>query len=263
MTGRSVSKYTRIYADGFDLSGYTRTLGPLTWEYDTAEDAALTDAVKGALPGNAKLSPTMLNGFFDNTAVSGLHVVASGAGVERCVMIPLGRRGPPVAGDPVYMGQFTQLGYQAEKDDNWMYANLTFGMAATGGAISGKYTKPWGVLLHAQAARTAANTAIGLDDNGAASAFGGYLCYQLFSVIGVGSVTIKVQDAAANNDAGFADLSGATSGAIAHTAAPRAGLVALGTTAAVRRYLRYQVVLTGITSATFALGFVRSLAQGV
>ena len=263
MTGRTVSKHSRFYADGYDLSGYTRTFGPLTWEYDTAEDAALTDQVKGALPSHANLTPTMLNGFFDNTATSGLHVVASGAGVERTVMIPIGQRAAPAAGDPVYMGQFVQNGYMAERDDNWMYANIPWGPASTTGALRGLYTRPWGVLLHAQAAKTAANTAAGLDDYGVATALGGYLCYQIFAVVGTGTVTIKVQDAAVNNDGGFADLSGATSGAIAHTAVPKAGLVTIGVTADVRRYLRWQLVFDTITSCTFALSFVRSITPGV
>lgn len=262
-TGRTVLKHSRFYADGFDLSGHTRSFGPLVWEYDHAEDAALTDPVKGAYAGNANLTPTVLNGFFDNTATSGLHAVASGAGVQRTVMIPIGIRAAPAAGDPVYVGQYTQTGYMAERDDNWVFANVPFGMASAIGAIRGQYTKPWGVLLHANADRTGANTAVGIDDNGAATANGGYLCYQIFAVAGTGTVTIKVQDAATNADGSFADLSGATSGAIGNAAVPIAGIVAIGNTATVRRYLRWQVSLSGITSVTFALAFVRSLTAGI
>ncbi len=263
MAGRTTIKHARFYADGYDLSGYTRQFGPLTWAYDTAEEAALTDPVKGALPSTANLGVGTLNGFFDNTATSGLHVVANAPGANRTVMIPFGMRAAPVAGDPVFTGQFTQIAYTEETDANWLYANVGFGMVNRLAAVAGKYSKPWGVLLHAQAARTGANTAIGIDDYGAATAFGGYMVYQIFSVVGTGSVIIKVQDAATNTNPSFTDLTGATSGSIAHTAVPTAGVVAIGTTATVRRYLRYQVSLTGITSVTFALAFVRSLAPGV
>lgn len=263
MTGRTTIKHTRFYADGYDLSGYTRSYGPLTWEYATAEDAALTDGVKGALPSTAQLGVGTLNGFFDNTATSGLHVLTSGAGVLRNVMIPWGMRTAPVAGDPVYVGQFVQDGYMAETDANWMYASVPFGMASTLTPVRGLYSKPWGVLLNPSSAKTGANTAVGIDDWGAATAFGGYMSYQLFAVAGTGTVTLKVQDAATNLNASFADLSGATSGAIAHTAVPTAGIVTIGVTATVRRYLRWQLVFSGITSATFALSFTRSLAAGV
>lgn len=265
MPGRTTIKHTRFYADGYDLSGHTRSYGPLMWEYDTAEEAALTDAIKGALPSHVSHGVGQLNGFFDNTATSGLHTIASTAGVQRTVMIPIGDRAEPAAGVPVYVGQFVQAGYQAEADSNWLYANVPFGMASSAGTLTPlQYTKPWGVLLHAKAAKTAVNASTGIDDNGAATALGGYLCYQIFAVAGTGNVTIKVQDAATNSDASFADLTGATSGAIAHTAAPAAGIVAIGTTATVRRYLRWQLVKdAGITSVTFALAFVRSLQPGV
>jgi len=264
MAGRTTIKHARFYADGYDLSGYTRQFGPLTWAYDTAEEAALTDPVKGALPSTANLGVGTLNGFFDNTATSGLHVVTSGAvNNGRVTMIPFGMRAAPVAGDPVYVGQFPQIGYQAETDANWLYANLNFGMVSKLAAINGKYSKPWGVLLHPNTAETAASTAVGVDDYGAATAFGGYMVYQIFAVAGTGSVIIKVQDAATNTNPSFADLTGATTGSIAHTAVPTAGVVAIGTTATVRRYLRFQVAITGITSVTFALAFVRSLAPGV
>ena len=264
MAGRTTIKHTRFYADGYDLSGYTRSYGPLTWAYDTAEEAALTDAVKGALPSTAQLGVGALNGFFDNTATSGLHVLTSGAASNmRTVMIPFGMRAAPVAGDPVYVGQFPQISYQAETDANWLYANLGFGMVSTLAAVRGLYSKPWGVLLHPNSAETAASTAVGIDDWGAATAFGGYMVYQIFAVAGTGSAIIKVQDAATNTNPSFTDLTGATTGSIAHSAMPTAGIVAIGTTATVRRYLRFQVALTGITSITVALAFVRSLAPGI
>jgi len=263
MTGRTTIKHTRFYADGYDLSGYTRSYGPLTWAYDTAEEAALTDAVKGALPSTAQLGVGALNGFFDNTAASGLHVVTNSAVSNmRTVMIPFGMRAAPALGDPVYVGQFPQLSYAAETDANWLYANLGFGMVSTLAGVNGKYTKPWGVLLHDKAAKTVPGTAIGFDDNGASSSFGGYMVYQVFAMSGSGTVVVKVQDADTNLHASFADLSGALK-IVADTEVPTAGVVAIGTTATVRRYIRYQIAFTGVTSITFALAFVRSLAQGV
>jgi hypothetical protein len=256
-TGRTTSKYARFYADGYDLSGYARSVGELRWEFSASPDAALTDAVKNIPAVNAaSIGPGTLNGFFDNTATSGLHAVASGAGVKRVVMIPHGIRAAPAQSDPVFCGEFEQTGYSVAMDNNILVANVPFG--ETDAIAAGlAYAKPWGVLLHAYGAETGANTATGVDDLGAASAKGGFLCYQIFSVTGTGSVTVKVQEADTNVNGSFADLSGATSGAIAHTAVPCAGIVALGTTAAVKRYLRWQIALVTITSVTFALAFVR------
>lgn len=258
-TGRTVSKHSRFYADGYDLSGYVRSFGPLAMEVEAGADAALTDEVKNVLPGVATLGIGALNGFFDNTATSGLHVVANGAGVKRVVMAPIGVQAAPAQGDPVFVGEFEQLDYAAQPEANFVVASIPFGMSANDGAIKA-YTKPWGVLLAAKSARTAVNSSAGVDDYGAATAFGGFLCYQLFT--SNGTVTLKVQDAATNADGSFADLSGATSGSLNASVTPAAGIVALGATATVRRYLRWQLVFGTATTATFALAFVRSLYAG-
>lgn len=254
MSGRTNKRWGRCYVDGYDLSGYARTFGPLAIEFDGQADAALTDTVMNVLNGTPKVSLGALNGFMDNTATLGLHVVASGAGVKRVVMCPIGMRADPLAGDPVFMGQFEQLGYTAEPGDGFTTVNIPFGAADAVGVPA--YINPWGYLLHAQGAETAVNTGTGLDDNGAATAFGGFMVYQVFS--SDGTVTVKVQDAATNSNASFSDLSLATSGSVDASAAPVAGLVALGTTATVRRYTRWQIVLGTATTVTFALSFMRA-----
>lgn len=250
-TGRTILKHTRVYVNGYDLSGYSRQIGPLAQTFDETDLTTITDAVTGVLPNYAALSCGTLNGIFDNTATSGLHVVANGAGVSRNVMIPIGIRAAPAQGDPVYMGQFEQSGYSAEVP----YVNIPFDKTSLT-ATSLAYQKPWGWLLHANGAETVANTAVGIDDNGAATAFGGWLMYQVFA--GDGTATIKVQDAATNLNASFADLTGATSGVI-DCSSPISGVVAIGRTATVRQFLRWQIALGTANTVTFALGFVRAL----
>jgi len=253
--GRTIARWARVYADGYDLSGYIRSLGAMKQTFDAPSAAALSDQVLNVLPGHGSLSIGTLTGFFDNTATSGLHVVASGIGVKRTVMIPIGIQAAPAQGDPVFMGQFLQTGYEAlPEEGGYVVASIPFEDAeATAAHLA--YTKPWGWLLHAKGAETGANTAVGIDDNGAATARGGYLCYQVFA--GDGDATISVQDAATNSDGSFAALSGATSGAI-DCSTPSAGVIALGTTATVRRYLRWQLALDDATTVTFALAFVRA-----
>lgn len=254
MTGRTVQKHVRFYMDGYDLSGYSRQIGQLGWTIEEGDMTAITDPVKCVLPNQSDLSIGSISGLFDNTATSGLHVVANGAGVMRTVMIPIGMRTDPAQGDPVFVGEFEQKDYMADPNAAGVYATITFDKRSSR-STSLAYSKPWGWLLHAKGAETAVNTAVGIDDNGGATAFGGYLVYQVFA--GNGTATIKVQDAATNTNPSFADLSGATTGSI-DCSSVKYGVVAIGTTATVRQYLRWQIVLGSATTVTFALAFVRA-----
>jgi hypothetical protein len=251
MTGRTTTKHVRFYADGYDLSGYSRMVGPLNAIFDTSPQAAFTDEVKNVLPGHPEINIGALNGFFDNTTSSGLHVVMNGAGVKRTVMIPIGMRAAPAFGDPAFCGDFEQQGYYQE-GEQYLNVNIPFGgWSDRGGTLL--YSKPWGNLLHAKAAETAANSATGGLDNGAASAFGGFLVYQVFA--GDGTATISIDDS--TDDSTYNALSGATSGEI-DCSTPKSGLVAIGRTAAVARYTRWQLSLNTATTVTFALAFVRA-----
>ena len=257
-TGRTVNKFSRVYVDGYDLSGYARQIGELATEFEYEPMAALTDAVMNAQVGQVNFGIGDINAFLDNTASVGLHAVASGnAGAKRVAMIPIGIRAEPAQGDPVFAGEFDQLAYKPVPEKGFVTANLKLGqMDATAAALA--YSKAWGILLAAKAARTSptVNTAIGVDDNGAATALGGYLVYQLFT--SNGALTLKVQDAATNLDASFADISGASSGSINASVTPAAGVIALARNATVRQYVRPQWVWGTATSATFALAFVRA-----
>ena len=255
-TGRTVNRWVRCYSNGYDLSGYSRMLGPLVVDYTIPDlTAAMSDGVQGTLPDHPNITPTMLKAVFDNTATTGLQAAMSTPAV-RNVMIPVGIRAAPAQGDPVFAGAFEQLALQATNEGGAMYAEIPFGGWDVNSLIS--YQSPWGVLLHAKGAETAANSAVGIDDNGGASTKGGWMMYQIFTCNAAGTATITVQDAAVNNDGGFALLSGATSGAIAFGSIPTAGIVAIGVTADVRQYLRWQLALAGgMTTCTFALAFIR------
>ena len=56
--GRTVPKWVRVYMDGYDLSGYSRTIGPLKHEYEEADlTAQMSDAVMGVMPNLPSISP--------------------------------------------------------------------------------------------------------------------------------------------------------------------------------------------------------------
>lgn len=254
-TGRTLKRWTRVYIDGYDMSGYTREIGPLAWVYDEVEQVALSDSVRGVLPDHPEISIGTLNGLFDNTATSGIHAVLGSAGSSRDVLVALGIQAAPAEGDHAFIGAYNQLAYQVSPSGGDVALTVPFGKISPAKALL--YEQPWGILLHENSAETGVNSATGVDDAGAASSAGGYLMYHILAVEGTGNITIKIEEADTNTDLSFGDLTDATSGAIADTAVPCSGIVQLGKTAAVKRYLRWQIVLDGITSCTFVLGFVR------
>lgn len=247
---RTTSNWLRTYIDGYRMGGYTEKIGPLTEEYPELKRDALTDPVSGALPGRARLSPGTLNGIFDNTSL-GLHALAKDGNSIRQLIVAIGENAEPVAGCHVFAGAFRQLNYQAV-GDGIIAATVSFAGWDIGAATRA-YDKAFGLLLHPDSAETAVNTAVGIDGL-AATAYGGYLAYQILA--GNGTATIKVQDAATNTNPSFSDLSGATTGSI-NCATPSAGIVALGNTATVRQYLRWQIVFGTATTVTFLLAFIR------
>jgi len=250
--GRTVLKHARAYIDGYDMSGYSRSYGPLEVSFDEHGETALTDGVKNILPGQARISMGTLNGIFDNTATSGLHVIMEAGTGTRDVMLPIGFRAAPAAGDPTFCGQFEQLGYM-EEGDAMLNVTIPFGMSSAESS-SLLYDKAWGLLLHAKAAATAASTTTGEGiDNDAATALGGIFVYQVFS--GDGTATLSVDDSA--DDSSYSALSGATSGEL-DMSSVQSGMVAIGVTATVKQYLRWQISLNTANTVTFASAFIRA-----
>lgn len=249
---RTHLKHWRAYVNGFDFSGYTRNVGTLGWAFDVEPDTALTDGIKNVLLGQADITAGPINAFLDNTATSSIH--ANLSQTTRNVMIPFGANAAPAAGDPVFCWKFEDVGYKVEQGTGFAAAMLPLGGSSYSGTLA--YEKPWGVLLHAKAARTAANTATGIDDNGASSALGGIFAYQIFS--SDGNVTVKAQHASTNSDGSFADLTGATSGVVDATSTPQHGLIALSTSLTINRYLRWQIAFSGGSTVTFACALIRN-----
>ena len=248
-TGRTHSRFSRVYIDGYDMSGYSRSWGTLSCTFEEGIDDALNYNVKAVMPGMANVSMGPLNGLFDNTATSGLHVIMNGAGALRNVMVPIGIRAVPADNDPVFAGQFIQGAYQGG-NENPVTATIPLNNADYLSSNL-QYVRPWGALLHASAAETAANSDTGLDQAAQTTA-GGWMMYQVFA--GDGNAAIKVQDADTNLDGSFGDL--LTSGNI-DCSSPTSGVISLASTATVERYVRWQVALDTATTVTFALSFHR------
>jgi hypothetical protein len=253
-TGRTLTDYERLYIDGFDQSGYVMDTGEQGIEFQEFDTLCLSDAITGALLGKPAVTFGPVNGVFDNTATSGLHVLSVAAqGARRNLLLARGVMAAPAMGDDVFAAPMYQVAYKAA-GNQVVSARMDFAGPDITAAMA--YTKYWGKLLHAYGSETGANAANTNVDNGAATAAGGWLMYQIRSITGAGSVTLSIDDSA--NGTAWLALSGATSGAIATASAPTSGIVQLATNATVRQYLRWQIAFGGsATACTFVLGFMR------
>lgn len=257
-TGRTLQKYFRVYMDGYDLSGFGRSVGPFGIVHNEADmTAVMSDTVKGYLTTQSEVNIGEFNGLFDNTATTGLHALAV-APAPRVVTVAMGIRAAPANGDPCFAGKFLQKGYQAVDDGGALTVNMPFsGWDSASGALG--YGQGFGQLLHASAAETGASTSTGFDNlqSVATTTKGGYMVYQVLASSNAShTATLKVQEADTNLNASFADLTGATTGSITVTAGV-SGIVALSPTATIKQYLRWQIALGTATSVTFVLAFVR------
>lgn len=256
-TGRSVpNDFEQLYIDGYPMTCYTMSIDERGVEYPEYNNFTWCDNIKGALVGKPTAIFGPVNGVFDNTATTGIHVLANAAqGAKRNILHVRGVRGTPAMGDDTFAAQMIQSAYKMVGDD---IVTVTMQFASDANSQPA-YDEVFGVLLHPYGAETAANTANTNVDNGAATAAGGYFVYHIHSITGAGTVTVSVDDSA--NGTVWAALSGATSGAIATASAPTSGVIELATNADVRRYLRPQIAFGGsATACTYVSAFVRGRA---
>lgn len=255
---RTLEKWTRVYIDGFDVSGYGRNIEPLEVTYDEADlTAQMSDTVRGFLRARARANVGIFNAVFDNTATTGIHTVLKTAGDARTVLVAKGMQAAPADGDVVFGGVFEQGAYTAEDDGGALVVSVPF-VGWAGDATTLDFINPWGLLLHAKAARTSgagvntANSGIGNPEGGATS-LGGYFLYQVTA--GDGTATLSVDDSADNSD--WTALSGATSGELDCSSVQK-GIVALTPAATVRQYLRWQIAFNSANTVTWVAAFMRA-----
>lgn len=260
-TGRTTLKNWRAYVDGYDMSGYTRSFGPLACTFEEGVDDAITLDVKATMVGSAQVSMGTLNGMFDNTATSGMHARLKTVGVSRCVMLACGIQTPPIDNDPVFCGRFTQLGYYATPEDNPVHVTIPFG-GTVDHAGNTAYARPWGTLLHAKALRlasTGVNTDIGIDQVKETD-LGGYMAYQVFA--GNGTATLAIEHSITTNEDGEfipiidTDVSKGPP-VLVNFSTPKAGIVQIPKDTTVGQFVRWNITYGSATTLTFAIAFVR------
>lgn len=257
--GRSATVYERLYINGYNLNAYVMDAGERGVEHDQANTFCWADLVTGTLLGKHKYTFGPVNGVFDNTVTTGLHVLADGWKKTQVNLTHVrGVRAAPAIGDDVFCAPMVVKDYKGTNADNLVTARLDFESPQANTSMALTYSQPFGQLLHAWSNEVAVNAAHTNADGYAASTAGGWMMYHIYSISGGGgTVTISIDESDTGVGA-WGALAGATSGAIAAAAAPTSGYVQLGTTAAVKRYLRWQIAFGApANGCTFLLSFMR------
>lgn len=250
MAGRTVSKFCKVYVGGFDITGYTRSIGSLDWSFDEADLTTIGDSVKGYLPNLANISMGVLNTVLDNTATTGMIAALSTPG-PRGVMVAVGDRAAPALGNPVWMGYFNQGSFQAAEEGGAMTLSLNFNAPYQDGTWD-TYFVPWGVLLHPMGAETSSTdggTSAGIYNFGA-TCNGGTFAYQCQGTDSNSSYVLKLQSS--DDNITYVDITGATVTVTARTG----GIIEVAKTVAINQYVRW--CLTNVdSSVTFACAFAQ------
>ena len=242
MAGRTAPQWTRVYMDGYDLSGYARTIGPLLASYESADMTVMADTVNSWVSNRANFSIGTLNTILDNTATSGSHTLLKTPALARRMMVPLGIGAAPALGDPTFCGAFDQTSYEGTEDAGAVVANANFG--GWDKTVTLSYDIPWGWLLCPKNS-VGVNAANGIAQG---SCTGGWFMYQLFSFTGAGTITFSLQDSLLVGGA-YANVTDGVTGAISTATIPSCGIWALPRAQAVRAFVRYQVAFGGATTA--------------
>jgi hypothetical protein len=252
--GRTVgSKFTRAYVDGYDLSGYARSVGELQWAYNPEEFNALDAEVVGAMPGQCTIAVGDINSVMATSTgtVTPQDVFKDASDAVHDVMIPLGIRAAPASGDPAFCAQVSQNAYKVDVDGDTITSLMDLGSQDARAGSTGAYDIPWGFVIHAKGAETTPNSGTADHTFGSQTLKGGYMMYQVFGA-STGTVTLKIEDSTGGS---FSAL--ASSGELTQTSTGQSGIIALGPTVTVDTELRFQVDFNSADTTTFALAFVR------
>jgi hypothetical protein len=256
---RTVTRYTRLYQNGYDLSGEVLAVGDLDWDYGFEEATAWNWDVRGGLFDRARIATGTANTILrvEDDGFSPHDTLTGWQGSNVALMLAVGMGSAPALGSPAWCAVHEQkrvyLGVPAA---GLVTVSLDYSPATAHGSTALAYDVPWGVILHPLGAETAVSTATG-HDGGAASTGGGWMMAQITAIEGEGTPTIKVQHAETNSNASFTDVAG-LSVPVAHTDVPCAKIAQAATNTTINRYTRFQLAdLTGITSISFVLAFMR------
>lgn len=245
MAGKSAGMGDQLWIGGNDLGADTNSLSAINGGFPTLPATAITNDAEARFAGPRDGSMTVVS--YWNPDAGAAHSVYSALPTTDVICTYAHTQ---VIGGPSANLVAKQVDYQGARGQDGSFL-LTVPMQANGYGMQWAFQATAG--KRTDAAATAAAAVSPLDQASASpGAFGGVLWVHLFS-LGSGSVTIKAQESSDNSGDAYADVVGATTGALA--AGVTAVRVATGLIA-IERYIK--IVTTGVfTNAVFAASFVR------
>ena len=196
-TGKTHSRWLRLFVDEVNLSGDSRQIGQFGVNYDLANLEGWSDPIKYVNMGQVNHTLTGYQAVFNNTASTGAYTELV-ALEEYVVSLLIGIRAAPALGDPAYIGSYEQASFDVSGQDA-ILMSVDFAKAIT----DMDHERAFGIVLEpGSTSRTATLTGTSVD-NGASSS-NGALAHLHVTVSSGGTWTLKVQDSA--NDADWADL---------------------------------------------------------
>jgi len=227
-------RYARLYMDGSDLSGDSRSVSSLDYsetEIDyTGWDASIRQYksdkfVLSGIRGYEAFINDATNKSFDAITPLSSSVVY--------VSMLFGGNAEPATGDPAYLLSGAQLSDQASFDGGAGILSADFIPIS-----SGMITAPWGYVLYPKTTLSASDTGSTLDDNGAGST-SGYVA--ILHVLSTSSGNFALTVTHSTDDISYSTLGTFT------TTAGSTGAEMLEGTSTVNRYVQFDAVRTAGT----------------
>jgi len=239
MAKNKLTRWARMYINGYDLSGDSRNVNQLLDEFAEAEMPGWANSVKNYLSGHRATGgrgyQALIN---DDTAGSLTALKTAGAKV---VSLFLGSSAEPVVGDAAYLLSAAEMSNIAGFDGNAGVISSDFL------PVSGAEASPHGKVIFPKTAVSATGSGASVD-NGASSANGWHANIHVFATAS-GNYTFTIEHSSNGSD--WTTLGTFTINGSAMTGE------ALSGTGTVNRYVRLTRTRTG-GSCTFAVAFARN-----
>jgi hypothetical protein len=244
-TGKTVTKYTQVFIEGYDFSGVTNAIGELQSSSQVVDYTAYSDGWNNNLLNQFQCAMTGYKGWFNVTSAGVINYAQNSSG-PKIVTVGLGILGTLAVGDPAFMARLVQRSFTATPEiAGAISVSAEYESGGGDGNLAG--VKAWGNILKTNALISSTTTGTTFDSLAATTAGGmGFL-----HVTAAGGVwSIEIRQSTDNFGANDTNLLTFSSDGSAITAEQSA------VTGSVARYLRYKATRTS-GNLTALIGFVR------
>ena len=234
-TGKTSTRYSRLIAGGYDLSGDLRSIGSVGVSFDQTDVTAWSDSAMQYLAGFGTVTLDGMTALFSNTATAigpvdaGSHVALAALG-SQYVSLFIGVRAAPAVGDNTFSSAFEQGGYTSAAG---ISDALTVSASFYNSGALPTSVNVWGTALAVGAEWSATTNGVSVD--GGAASTRGYIAFlhllQTSTAMASNNWSFKIEHG--TNDSTWATLGTFSGNGSAITA------VRLEGTGTVNRYVRF------------------------